>query len=247
MPTTELEKQMTSPFKLKALSLAAAIACFALAGNASAGPIPTYTFTTGANGNSNQQATAIFSFGTGYLGLTLDNTGDVVNIASVLDGFNFTASNDAGAFLLDTAGTAVVTCVGNSCTDSTIHPQSAIYWSASVAGDSIAMAAGQGYHPYGIVNDSIDSQVSAYGSQGGLTNSQHNPYLEGPVTFNFFWPDASATSPPSVSNVQFLFGTKPDTVDGTVATPEPGALAIFAAGLLGCALFVRRRLTSRQA
>ncbi len=38
-------------------------------------------------------------------------------------------------------------------------------------------------------------------------------------------------------------------VDGNtpVPTPEPGALALFAAGLLGCALFVRRRRASRQA
>jgi len=34
--------------------------------------------------------------------------------------------------------------------------------------------------------------------------------------------------------------------DQIVATPEPGAFAIFAAGLLGCALFVSRRRRARQ-
>ena len=131
-------------------------------------------------------------------------------------------------------------------------------WSVTTSGGSVSMNAGQGYKPYGIVNDSADSWVASNGQKGGLTNSQHNPYLEGPVTFTFSVGGDSTL--PTLSGFQFLFGTTPDTIDGfctsdnqcspnlpPVATPEPGALAMFAAGLLGCALFInRRRRASRQ-
>ena len=53
------------------------------------------------------------------------------------------------------------------------------------------------------------------GPSRGLSNSGHNPYLDGPVTFNFLWPESSESSIASVSNVPFLFGKTPDYVDGT--------------------------------
>jgi len=254
-------------FSLKRSSLtrgviAVAAGC-ALLGTAHAGIM--YLAGTGTNGNANQSATATFSFSSpGSFSLILDNTGSVAGIASVLDGFNFNQMGLNGIALTSISSTdGLVTCTSSSattgsCVDASGGMQTVTDWSVSSSGSAVSMTAGSGLHPYGIVNDSADTWVQNNGKQGGLTNGQHNPYLEGPVTFNFsVGPDSML---PTVTDFQFLFGTTPDVIDGfctsdnqcspnlpPVATPEPGALAMFAAGLLGCALFInRRRRASRQ-
>ncbi len=61
---------------------------------------------------------------------------------------------------------------------------------------------------------------------------------------------ADAASPYSLTLVDTLWagtGTSYSTDGRIVQTPEPGALVMFAAGLLGCAVFInRRRRASRQ-
>ncbi len=237
---------------------------FALLGTAHAGIL--YAVSTGTNSTAHQSATATFSFSTpGVFSLTLDNTGNLNGIASVLDGFNFNQSGLTSFTLTGISSSdGLVTCTSFSassgrCSDSNPGAQSLSDWSASSTGSSVSMSAGRGLHPYGIVNDSADTWVAKHGRKGGLTNRQHNPYLEGPVTFTFsVGPDSML---PTVTNFQFLFGTRPDVISGVctsdnqcaptevppVETPEPGALAMFAAGLFGCALFInRRRRASRQ-
>ncbi len=253
---------MRSPFNRSALagSVIALGAAFALLGTAQASIL--YTVNTGTNGNANQSALATFDFSSpGTFSLTLNNTGTVVGIASVLDGFNFSQSG-LSSFSLSSIDSAegLVTCTSSSaktgsCTEANGGMQPLSEWGVSSTGTSVFMSAGQGLHPYGIINDSANAWVASNGQKGGVTNAEHNPYLEGPVTFTF---NVGADSTvPTLWNVQFLFGTEPTTIDGTcassnecsppVATPEPGALAIFGAGLLGCALFIhRRRRAARQ-
>ena len=257
---------MTFAFNRSTLigSVVALAAGFALLGTARAGIL--YSVSTGTNSTPSQTATATFDFAApGAFTLTLDNIGNLNGIASVLDGFNF---NQSGLTSLTLTGISssdgLATCTSTSarkgsCTDSNPGVQSLADWSVSSTGGAVSMSAGRGRHPYGIVNDSADTWVAAHGKRGGLTNGQHNPYLEGPVTFSFsVGPDSML---PTVTDFRFLFGTTPDVIDGVctsdnqcsppsvppVETPEPGALAMFAAGLLGCALFInRRRRASRQ-
>ena len=253
---------MRSPFNRSALvgSVIALGAAFALLGTAQASIL--YTVSTGTNGNANQSATATFDFSMpGTFSLTLNNTGSVVDIASVLDGFNFSQSG-LSSFSLSSIYSAegLVTCTSSSaktgtCTETGGGMQSLSAWGVSSTGSAVSMSAGKGLHPFGIINDSANTWVASNGQAGGLTDAAHNPYLEGPVTFTF---NVGADSTvPSLWNFQFLFGTAPATIDGTctssndcsppVETPEPGALAIFGAGLLGCALFInRRRRAARQ-
>ncbi len=251
---------MKSTFNRSTLigSVIALGAGFALLGTARAGIL--YSVSTGMNSTPSQTATATFNFAVpGAFTLTLDNIGNLNGIASVLDGFNF---NQSGLTSLALTGISssdgLVTCTSTSarkgsCTDSNPGAQSLSDWSVSSTGSAVSMSAGRGLHPYGIVNDSADTWVAKHGRKGGLTNPQHNPYLEGPVTFTFsVGPDSML---PTVTDFQFLFGTRPDVISGVctsdnqcaptevppVETPEPGALAMFAAGLLGCALFINRR------
>jgi hypothetical protein len=73
---------------------------------------------------------------------------------------------------------------------------------------------------------------------GSLDNGAHNPFLAGPLTFNFSAPgDLSSLTANSFSNFQFAFGTSPgDDVGGTpriaVTAPVPPSLALAGAGML---------------
>jgi hypothetical protein len=211
-------------------------------------------FTTGVNGNSNQAGTAEFNWSSANaFTLTLTNVGNIVAISSVFDGFQFTESGSLTGITLTaiSAVDGVVNCTAStnstsSCTEVSPGPQPTSDWAATRSVNTVSMVAGTGLHPFGIVNDTIDTQANL----DGLRNAQHNPYLEGPVTFSFT--TTGETSIPTISNVVFQFGTTPDNINGvTVCTdctlnqqnnvPEPAGLTIFGTALVGLGLLTQRR------
>lgn len=211
------------------LAVAAALA------SSMAGADTIYTFTTGANGNANQSATASFNFtSANAFTLTLTNTGTITSIASVLDDFSFNINGTftnlfntgitSGGFVNCTASTNTT----SSCTNNGVTNASGT-WSTAVNGQNVLLVAGVGEHPYGIVNNTIFTN----GNLDGLRNVEHNPYLLGPATFSFTLNEATI---PTISNVVFSFGTKPDFINGTPGTPplpEPNILALLAIALVG--------------
>lgn len=229
------------------------------------GNLVQFTFT--ANGVNDQgisqQGTAVFMFDTSDLSsftLTLtDNVSPTAMIASELDGFLFSFSDAISSLSLDSVSAiAVIDC--NQSTEPCPAPGSPpppLYgWGTTLDGTDAALGAGFtgsgfSYHPYAIVNASYD----APGGNGGISNSQHNPLLVGPVVFTFSV--EGLTSIPDIGSVTFLFGTVPDSQEGQCTgdtcdpctgvtcgpqqVPEPHTVALLGLGLLSAVWATRRR------
>lgn len=218
-----------------------------------------YQFNTSVHGNSVQEGTATFDFtDANDFTLTLTNTGNVTDIPSILDGFEFTESGTVTTITLTAlSAPSTVNCSSNnSCVDGpSTHDKT--LWTVQNGSPIQFDAGGIGtFHPEGIVNDSVDTNVPSHGS-GGLANGQHNPNLFGPVVFTF--QTTGETTTPSITGVTFQFGTGPADITGTCVSdnncdgppcttcggqttvPEPSAIVALATGLLGFGYATRRR------
>jgi hypothetical protein len=237
------------------------IALGLLLGVSTASAVPMeFTFTAdGVTDSVSQQATAIFGFDTDNLGIftitLIDTVQPTANIASELDGFQFSFSEAPSSWsLVSVSATGgVINCNGSTTPCPAGDGASPYGWGTTLDGVDAALGAGYtnggfSYHPYAIVNALYD----APGGNGGLSNDQHNPLLVGPVTFTFNV--SGLTGVPDITSVAFLFGTVPDSQDGTPTpctngdcgipdtdVPEPHTLALLGLGLLAIAFTARRK------
>ena len=190
-----------------------------------------------------QAATAEVNIVDDTLSITLANTGTVTGISSTLTGFSFTFSSAPSSItlidaLLSSGKEVTISKTGHPAVYSADENPVAVGSPYSWGFDGTLLAAGDGaFKNYGIVNDSILDPVNYV--QDGLSNGPHNPYLLGPVTFNFtldgLLPGAEITS------VAFYFGTGGET-QTPPSVPEPGTMVLLGTGLVGLAFFGRKRM-----
>lgn len=228
----------------KTLSVALAGAWIAATSSALAGPMLQSTFTaSGVTDSFSQQATAQFAFdlqnpGTFTVTLT-DTVSPTADILSELDGLTFGFAQAPSAIALTgVSASSIIDCT-NSTNPCPAGSGSFPYgWGQTFAGGQVNLGAGFdgtssfSYNPFAIVN----ANYTAPGGNTGLSQTDNNPLLVGPVTFTF---SVTGDYVPMVTNVSFQFGKRPTTL-ADAAVPEPTPLALLGAGLFA-AWFVRRR------
>ena len=207
------------------------------------------TFTaTGTGTDGALDAQADFTISNGQINVTINNLlnpSTIISIGQSVSDLSFTLSNAPGTNGTNTAaGQLADVATGGSVTDVSGTPGR---WISSTTGG------------FAITGDTILLEALGHGSPtelilpsdggGGYPDANasivvHSPSTDGPATFVLAL--TGATDSTTISNVQFSFGTGPDTfLDGTPVsvTPEPSSILLFGTGLLGIGFLVRKRLS----
>ena len=249
---------------LKMTSLAAALSLVGIlaAGTANASPIVFQTAQGATTSGGAVDASASFALGANSLDITLnDLLVNPNNVGQLLSGLSFSINGFTSGTLLSSSGLLVTVGDGGSTTyagaDSTtgwVLQLQPTFDLCDICNNLLTPSKGA-LAPAGLIIGPDVNGVYSDANGGIAGNSGHNPFVSESATFDLSI--AGLTSSDSVSSVLFRFGTKfgKQTSNGVctsgcgaASVPEPGALALFAAGLgsLGFALSRKRRQAVRH-
>lgn len=216
------------------------VASFALALLPSAAQASTITYTANGSGTDGPlSASASFTTSAGQVAITLTNTlalSSFISVGQTISDLSFTLSNAAGTVCCSTA----------SGQEGTISSSGVVTYVAGSPGLFVGTGGGN-YMVNGsnVLLEAIGGGqptelIAPFEPNGGTYPSTnpgivaHNPYTIGTATFTLGL--AGVTSGTTISNVQFSFGTGPDTTlpgtPSTAVTPEPESLWLALSGAI---------------
>jgi hypothetical protein len=222
-------------------ALAVSLASIAMALVPCAANAGTYTFTSsGSGGDGPLSASAVITTGPGSVSIVLTNTlalTSFVSVGQTISDISFTLSNAAGVVCCSTASgqqgnissTGLVTYTAGTPDRFVGGPSGGTYL---VTGSNVLLEAIGGSQPTQLIAPFEANGATYPDTNPGIVS--HDPFTIGPATFTLGL--ANVTGATTISNVQFSFGTGPDTFlpgvpSGPPAvTPEPESLWLALSG-----------------